>query len=620
MILARFIRYCKYANVMYFSCAEGMVGSVFIPRRLKQMKKASHRLRILKQLFRPRFLCAVAALALMTSLLRAQPTILVPPTDQTAPTGFTATFGLEISSAPPFGYQWYFNNQLISGATNHILNILDAQATNQGSYVVVVTNSSGAATNSPVTLTVTNVPTQAPSVQFNTLASFDQFVDGSFPQAGVIQGSDGYLYGTTSGGSTNYPPGSTNGTAFKMSTNGAFVWSFGFNLADGITPIAGLVQAGNGVLYGVANLGGVQEYGTVFSFTTNGAFSRLYSFGDAEGGSYPQGTLCAAEDGYLYGTTSFGGPPGGGTVFKMNTNGGTSLVWSVALTSSTGWVPLAGLVQGLDGSLYGTTSQGGASNAGTVFRISTNGVLTNLYSFTGSTDGGSPAAGLVQGPDSQLYGTTAAGGNPNVNGGSIFKITTNGAFTLLLDFDGTNGGSPLASLMLAGDGNFYGTTVTGGAGYPFSFNTLFGPVYGTIFQLTTNGALTTLVSFDGNYGGAAPESALWQGRDGGLYGTTYYGGTNDLSINGESFGDGTVFRLGVVPPTIKSAVAQGGTFSFTWNAMPGELYQAQYKDSLTEPAWIDFGGLVEGTNGIAGQSDIITATNKARYYRVSLQF
>jgi uncharacterized repeat protein (TIGR03803 family) len=303
----------------------------------------------------------------------------------------------------------------------------------------------------------------------------------------------------------------------------------------------------------------------------------------------------------------------------MSTNGG-SPVWTFSLTSSNGWIPLAGLVQGSDGSLYGTTSQGGASNAGTIFRISTNVVFTNLYSFTGGADGGSPAAGLVQGPDSQLYGTTTAGGNPSVKAGGIFKITTNGVFTLLLDFDGTNGGSPEAPLMLARDGNFYGTASTGGAGYPFSFNTLFGPVYGTVFQLTTNGALTTLLSFNGNDGGDAPVSTLWQGRDGGLYGTTYEGGTNDLSVNGLSFGDGTVFRLGVAPPTVQSAAVKNGTFSFTWNAMPGELYQAQYKDTLDQPDWNNFGGLVAGTNGVAGQSDIITATNKARFYRVSLQF
>ena len=559
----------------------------------------------------------------LTSLQAQVPTILVPPTDQTAPTGFTATFGVFTSGAT--GYKWYFNGQLIPGATNHLLNVIDAQATNQGSYVVVATNASGGATNAAVTLTVTNVSTAAPSIQFKTLASFNTFVDGGFPQAGVIQANDGYLYGTTIAGGTNGSSSSTNGTVFKMSTNGSFIWSFAFDNADGQAPAAGLVQAADGNFYGTTGFGGLDGFGTVFRISANGVFSNLYSFRNLRGdGASPQGTLCAALDGFLYGTTSTNGAgANGGTIFKMNTNGGAP-VWSVALSNSTGCVPLAGLVQALDGGLYGTASQGGTGNAGTVFRVSTAGVFSNLYSFTGGTDGGIPEGGLVQGADSELYGTTTTGGNTNENGGlgygSIFKITTNGTFTLLLDFDGTNGGSPEASLMLASDGNFYGTANAGGAGYPYSFGTLFGPIYGTVFQLTTNGVLTSILSFDGNYDGDAPHSSLWQGQDGGLYGTTSEGGTNDLSLSGGSFGDGTVFRLDAQPPTILSAAVHSGIFSFTWNAMPGELYQAQYKDSLSQPSWIDFGGLVAGTNGVAGQTDTVTATNKARFYRVMLPF
>jgi uncharacterized repeat protein (TIGR03803 family) len=576
----------------------------------------------IKQISLPWFFSAIA-LGLMATSLRAQPSILIPPTVQTAPTGFTATFGVFTSGA--LGFRWYFNGQLIPGATNHLLNIIDAQATNQGPYVVVATNATGAATNPAVNLTVANVPTQAPSVQFNTLASFNENVEGGFPQAGVIQASDGFLYGTTITGGSGLP-GSTNGTLFKMSTNGAFIWLSEFDNADGQAPAAGLIQAADGNLYGTTSLGGLDGFGTVFRIATDSnGFSNLYSFRglQTDGGS-PQATLCEGEDGFLYGTTSANGTDEeGGTVFKMSTNGGAP-VWSFPLTTNTGCVPLAGLVQGADGSLYGTTSQGGTSGAGAIFRISTNGVFTNLYSFTGGADGGNPEGGLAQGADGKLYGTTTVGGNANVNSGegygSIFKITTNGAFTLMLEFDGTNGGSPEGSLMLASDGNFYGTANSGGAGYPFSFNTYFGPVYGTVFQLTTNGALTSLLSFDGNYNGKAPHSALWEGRDGGLYGTTSEGGSNDLSLSGESYGDGTVFRLGVAPPAIQSADVKSGTFSFTWNAMSGELYQAQYKDTLNQPDWINVGSLVSGTNGVASQSDIITATNKARFYRVSLQF
>ena len=234
----------------------------------------------------------------------------------------------------------------------------------------------------------------------------------------------------------------------------------------------------------------------------------------------------------------------------------------------------------MDGSLYGTASEGGAFGAGSVFSITTNGVFTNLYSFTDVADGGYPYGGLAQGPDSQLYGTTTDGGDTNLNDGTIFKITTNGTFTVVLAFEGTNGALPEASMIVAGDGNLYGTTKGGGIGAQFGADNLYPPTYGTIFQLTTNGGLVTLISFDGNYDGAAPHSSLWQGVDGGL----------------------------------------GNTFYFTWIALPGVPYQTQYNDNPGQSPWIDFGGTVVGTNGFATQSDTIGATNTARFYRVSLQF
>jgi uncharacterized repeat protein (TIGR03803 family) len=583
----------------------------------------------------PRLFSAAAALGLTAAPLRAQtPVVLISTTNQAAPATFTATLAV-ITDTNGFGtnvesFAWYFKNQLVQGATNYILNIFDAQPTNAGAYAVVVSDAHGAVTNA-MTLAVTNLSFQAPSVQFSTLASFNEYANGAFPQAGVIQGSDGYLYGTTLAGGTN-ATSDANGTVFKMSTNGNLAWSYEFSSAsgsagaNGLAPSAGLVQAGDGGLYGVTSSGGSQGFGTVFRITTNGVFSNLYAFSPSSGkGGIPQAPLCAGVDGFLYGTTTTNGAGNSsGSIFKISTNGG-SLVWSYALSNATGIVPLAGLAQGLDGSFYGTASQGGANDSGTIFRISATGVFTNLYSFTGGADGGYPIGGLAQGPDGQLYGTTTEGGNPNVNNGqgygSVFKITTNGsAFTLLLDFDGTNGGSPEGSLLLAGDGNFYGTANAGGVGSVFGLNNLFPPVYGTVFQLTTNGALTTLLSFDGNDDGAAPHSTLWQGTDGGLYGTTSEGGTNGLDVSLPSLGDGAVFRLGVAPPVILSATASNQTFTFTWNAMPNVPYQAQYKNDLSQATWVNLGGPVASSNGVAGQSDTIGATNKARFYRVSLQF
>jgi uncharacterized repeat protein (TIGR03803 family) len=574
----------------------------------------------------PWLLSAALALGLAASPARAQ--ILIQPQSQTVPASFTAFFAVGTTTNVT-GYQWYFDGSNIAGATAPILNVINARQTNAGTYYVQVSGSFGSALSSNVTLTVTNLPFLAPSMQFTTLASLGRFIDGAAPQAGVIQGRDGCLYGATSVGGTNNAPSSTNGAVFKMSTNGALIWAFAFDYTNGSDPVGGVVQAADGNLYGATASGG-SGFGTVFRMTTNGVISNLYSFpASSTNGAEPQAAPCVGADGFLYGTTTVGGTGSNGTVFKMSTNGGTP-VWSFSLASNNGYVPLAGLVQGVDGGLYGTTSQGGSNGVGTIFRISTNEVFSNLYSFTGGSDGSTPEAGLVQGSDGLLYGTTSAGGNTNLDQGAgygtVFKITTNGAFTLLATFDGTNGGAPTAGLVQAGDGNFYGTTTGAGVEFPLGFYGSFqlgvGYPYGfgTIFQLTTNATLTTLFSFDGNYDGNAPHSTLWQGLDGGLYGTTSQGGTNGLSIAGLNFGDGVVFRLGVVRPTIASAAVRSQTFSFTWNAMPGAPYQAQYKNALNQPQWLNLGGPVTGTNGLAGQSDSIAATNKARFYRVSLPF
>src|ERR1039458_4085104 len=165
----------------------------------------------------------------------------------------------------------------------------------------------------------------------------------------------------------------------------------------------------------------------------------------------------------------------------------------------------SGLVQGSDGNFYGTTENGGATNYdaqtynfgyGTVFKISTNGVQTSLYSFTGGTDGANPSAGLVQGSDGYLYGTTAQAATSG--GGTVFKISTNGAltslysFALLWDTNGLFMGSagPATALVQGSDGNFYGTTSSGGV-----YMNQYGDGYGTVFKITTNGMLTSLYSF-----------------------------------------------------------------------------------------------------------------------------
>jgi len=259
------------------------------------------------------------------------------------------------------------------------------------------------------------------------------------------------------------------------------------NLFGGDEPVAGLIQARDGNLYGTTPYGGVGGYGTVFQITTNGVFTTLYSFtGGADGGD-PLAGLLQAADGSLYDTTEDGGAHYDGTVFRITTNGVLTTLYSFT-GEADGYDPVAGLIQAADGNLYGTTPYGGVNYEGTVFQITTNGVLTTLYAFAGEGDGEEPVGSLIQAADGNLYGTTEFGGADG--DGTVFQITTNGVLTTLYSFTGgLDGEDPMAGLVQAPDGVLYGTTPYGGANYD-----------GTVFKITTNGVLTTLYSFAGGGG------------------------------------------------------------------------------------------------------------------------
>ena len=204
--------------------------------------------------------------------------------------------------------------------------------------------------------------------------------------------------------------------------------------------------------------------------------------------------------------------------------------------------PYSGLVMGADGNLYGTTSQGGSNNLGTVFQLTPGAAFTSLFSFNG-TNGATPYAALTPGNGGFLYGTTFAGGVSNW--GTIFLITTNGAFTNLFSFTGTNnpwqGSSPAAALVADGAGNFYGTADFGGTTNPLYLNasTLLGYGYGTVFELITNKTVTAPVLFGGT-NGAYPSGGLALAKDGNFYGTTRWGGNG---LTGNFSGYGTIFRM-----------------------------------------------------------------------------
>jgi uncharacterized repeat protein (TIGR03803 family) len=431
-------------------------------------------------------------------------------------------------------------------------------------------------------------PSLESRMALTVLVSFDG-TNGANPLAGLAQGTDGNLYGATSSGGVNHL-----GTLFQMTPSGAIHPLVSFNLANGANPSGRLAQGEDRNFYGTTTVGGASGGGTAFKVTTNGILTTLVSFNFING-LWPGAGLARGRDGKFYGTTSSGGDSGMGTAFPMTTNGIGTAVYSFS-GGTDGANPSADLVQASDGNFYGTTSHGGANGCGGVFKFSASGLVTTLYSFNCGSGGSSPRAGLVQGTDGKLYGTTLYGGNSD--SGIVFRLTTDGALTSLVSFNGTNGASPRAGLIQARDGNFYGTTKSGGD-YPN---------YGTIFQMAPDGKLRTLVSFNGT-NGANPQAALLEASDGSFYGTTAYGG---------AFNQGMVFRLSfVTAPIIQATTRTNGQFTFTWNASAGQTYQAQYKTSLDETNWTSLGSPLTATDVTATASDLM-GPDPQRFYRVVL--
>jgi len=371
------------------------------------------------------------------------------------------------------------------------------------------------------------------------LHNFDS-TDGANPFAGLVQATDGNFYGTTNVGGAN----ANNGTVFKITPGGTLTTLYSFcaqsNCTDGALPVAGLIQATNGNLYATIQSGGANNRGTVFKITTSGALTTLYSFcaqNSCTDGALPLAGLVQS-GGNFYGTTDSGGANGFGSIFRITPAGVLTTLYSFCGVSGCpdGASPAAGLVLASNGSLYGTTQSGGANKntncsvegCGTVFKITTGGALTVLYNFcskSGCTDGQTPEAGLIQGTDGNFYGTTMSGGANN-NNGTIFKISPTGTFKTLYSLCSlsscADGQGPVAGLIQATDGNFYGTTESGGT---------LGA--GTIFKITPSGTFTPLYSFCSQSAcadGEEPKAALIQATNGNFYGTTFIGGIHGYGV------------------------------------------------------------------------------------------
>ncbi len=342
--------------------------------------------------------------------------------------------------------------------------------------------------------------------------------DGGTPNAGLVQATDGNFYGTTyAGGASGNCQGGC-GTVYRITPGGTLTTLHSFDLYDGASPTAALVQGTDGNIYGTTYGGGAnQYYGTVFKITPSGALTSLYSFcaqANCADGAMPYAGLVRGSDGNFYGTTLEGGSNTGcslgsgscGTVFKITPGGTLTTLYSFCAQAgcADGGNPYAGLVQASDGNFYGTTFERGANGYGTVFKITPAGTLTTLYSFCSQTncaDGQYPYAGLVQATDGNFYGTTSAGGAGAYHqGGTVFKITPSGTLTTLYSFCSQPTALTATVLLPAWCKPATGTST----GRP-----LHGGAYcvpnsgcGTVFKITASGILSTLYSFDnGNDGG-----------------------------------------------------------------------------------------------------------------------
>jgi len=319
----------------------------------------------------------------------------------------------------------------------------------------------------------------SPAQTFTTLTDFDGTTGATpGPAMQLVQGLDGFLYGTaTAGGNFN------SGTIFRVNTATGFVTrAYSFDSGDAYIPAGGLVLAANGTFYGTTEFGGPSNLGAVFSFSPNGTLTIIGKDFGGVLGAYPLAGLMQAPNGVLYGTTAQSLTPNASTMFKI-TPAGTDFTLLQNLDASAAYVTL---VQAADGNFYGTTITGGTKMMGEIFMTNPPGDLYILHNFSGN-DGQYPYTGLVLGPHGLLYGVTFYGGSENV--GTIFSFTTGGTLTTLHSFHFANNGykqgyNPIAVLVVGSDGNLYGTTSAGGS-----------VDSGVIFKITPAGQYTVLHNF-----------------------------------------------------------------------------------------------------------------------------
>jgi uncharacterized repeat protein (TIGR03803 family) len=417
--------------------------------------------------------------------------------------------------------------------------------------------------------------------QATVLHSFTGGADGAHPTGSLIRDEAGNLYGTTAIGGT-VPGAQGFGVVYKLTKAGDTTVLHTFTGgADGKQPSGGVVRDPAGNLYGTTRAGGsTTRWGVVYKVDPAGRETVLYSFTGQAGGASPVGGAILDEAGNLYGTTESGGVSGGGVVYKLNPEGQETVLYSFT-GHADGGSPHAGVIRDAAGNLYGTTTRGGATGNGVVYKLDMAGHETVLCRFTGGFDGSHPVAGVIRDPAGNLYGTTMGGGsgygvvfklNPagqetvlysfpvdgmkavggvvrdpasNLYGtatavrtlgyyplGIVYKLDAAGQGTVLYSFPhGTDGGCPFGGATLDAAGNLYGTTVFGGLSD-----------FGAVYKLDAAGRETVLYSFPHDPGGAFPYAGVIFDSAGNLYGTASGGGRstgNCYALNG----CGLIFKI-----------------------------------------------------------------------------
>ncbi len=397
-----------------------------------------------------------------------------------------------------------------------------------------------------ILLLICGLLTTAPAQTITVLHTF-RGNDGGYPMGLPVLDPAGNIYGTASAGGTGKCGKNGCGTAFMLNKTGGLVGVYSFGGADGMEPVAGLLRAATGKLYGTTVFGGDKNRscqpgcGAVFELSATGKETVLHKFTGPPDGYFSEALLVEDAEGNLYGTTQEGGAYGSGTVFKIDASGKETILYSFS-GGMTGCNPYPGVILDSAGNLYGVTSDGGVPGScnnglGVVFRLDTSGNETILHLFGGG-DGANPSSVLLFDSEGNLYGTTENGGVGCGTGcGVVFELSPapGGSWseTVLYDFcslpNCADGEEPLTGpLVRDASGNLYGTTYFGG-----------GSDDGIVFKLDTSGNETVLHSFTGGADGANPWAGLVMDSSGNLYGTTQQGGATCLP----PYTCGVVFKI-----------------------------------------------------------------------------